>query len=211
MIGAPEIKLAFEHGNEDEAEKIAGVEDDIAALIDDKNRWHEPGELTQEQVEEMEYLSSRLLYAVMLYLTDGVAVDTLRGLVRMLVRMLAIVWVLAPQLLRTKDGKIAALKDMALPLDVSRCWISMVGEDASVCFGFFGRNQKSAFSRQNYATATKAAWKKRREAYDEDKIAGRQANIRVNGVTRNKNNSSRKPIKGDNPRKIITNETPRRK
>lgn len=164
-----EIVIAFESGSDGESRVIASYEPDLARIIDQRNNWFETGELGEELEHEMYRRGSRLLYDIMLFITNGIAFDSKRGIFRAALRTLCVIWVLAPDLLRRKDGGVVSLDDMAKPMGVSRCWVSVVAEEFSDCFGYFGRNQKKLTARPNYAAATKTAWAKRKAESTEKK------------------------------------------
>jgi hypothetical protein len=148
--------------NPDDMVQVATVTPDFAAIADARNGWFENGELPSELEDEVNRRAARLLYEVMDFVTDGIQFDSKRGMYRALIRMLAVIWLLAPTMLRTKKEKVVSLEDMAQALGKTRCWISMVAEDFSNRFTFFTRNQKSQRSRVNYARAATQGWEKRR-------------------------------------------------
>lgn len=165
-----EIVIGFET-RDGESTAIASYCPDMAAIIDQRNKWMETGELGEELEHEMYRRGSRLLYDIMLFITNGIAFDSRRGIFRAALRTLCVIWVLAPDLLRRKDGGVVSLDDMAKPMSVSRCWVSVVAEEFSDCFGYFGRNQKKLTARPNYAAATKNAWANRKAQATEKKAA----------------------------------------
>lgn len=173
----------------EEAERIAAEQSDTPELVDQRNHWFDHGELGKDLDAEVNRRAARLLYEVFLYITDKLDANTFKGLLRMTVRLIAVVWVFMPDMLRCKkqkgeeQGKICTLEDMAAAFAprISRCWISMVAEDASVCFGVFSRNQKKGSSRANYAEAARKAWKVRRERYVKDKTRTRRSLARNDG------------------------------
>lgn len=144
-------------------EIIATVTPDFAAIADQRNRWYEDGELGEQLEDEVNRRAARLLYEVMDFVTAGIPFNTRRGMFRAVIRMLAVVWLLAPTMLRTREGKVVSLEDMGRALGKSRSWISMVAEDFSNKFTFFTRNQKSRASRVNYARGAVKGWEKRRK------------------------------------------------
>lgn len=142
--------------------RMATVEPDIHAIVDQRNAWFENGELGAELEDEINRRAARLLYEVMDFITSGIKFDSRRGMFRALIRTLAVIWVLSPGMLRTKRDKVVSLEDMAQALGKTRCWLSMVAEDFSTKFTFFTRNQKSVASRVNYARSAVLGWEKRR-------------------------------------------------
>jgi hypothetical protein len=146
---------------EERVEMVAAVEYDIASHVDERNGWFDPrdGEWTETEA----YRAAQMLNKIAGWLTKGINFDKRRGMFQFAVRCLAMIWVIFPDMLRRKDGKVASLEDMAQTMDLSKCWLSMVAEKFSNDFGFFSRNQKSAKSRTNYADGAKEGWRKRRE------------------------------------------------
>lgn len=162
-------------GLEEATESVTAVEYDIAGDIDERNGW-------TDEYDDGEYLRNDRSREVAVSLTDiadwltkNIKFDTRVGMFRFAVRCLAMLWVIYPDMLRGKNGKIASLEKMAGTMDLTKCWLSMVAEDFSRKFKFFSRNQKSMKSRANYADGAKAGWDKRRAkaaVEDATKVSG---------------------------------------
>ena len=140
------------------------IEEDIVGLIDSRNGWTEPGQLTKEMQDEVNFQIAEFQFSVLQYLTNNVALHTEAGMKTFVTRVATFVWVLSPGLITTADKKAATLEELGemLPGKPSKSWVCQVAKHISETFGFFSRNQRP-FSRENYIKAGQAGWDTRRK------------------------------------------------
>lgn len=152
----------------------AGINYDMAAEIDERNGWKEPGEILDDQAKEaMIQMATRGLNELILFCFKGQTLDRSgKGLRTAMRRFVSVCWMLKSSELLGKNGKPMSLEKLSkLPqLRCTRCTLSLLAQEFGRQWGFRVRVQKKESTKPNYADAAKSGWKKRR-----DRIAREEA------------------------------------
>lgn len=156
-------------GRGDSPELVVGVEYDIAAQIDQKNNWFEPGEIDPEQMEMLIRVASRGLHELFHFCFAGRKLNQ-KGMQIAMRRFVAVAWLLHSEMLigveKNSTGTPVPLTLQQLgkvpQLDCSRCALSLLAKKFGEQFHFHARVQKRKTSKGNYARSAKTGWVKRR-------------------------------------------------
>lgn len=150
----------------------AGVIDDIAKEIDEKNGWVEPGERAIPVSEETINLAAEGLSELILFCFEGQTLDPYgKGMRTVIRRFVSVCWILKSQalLVTKKKGKSKVLVPISLAklgkqpqVRCTRCTLSLLAQEFGRRWGFRARVQKKETTKPNYAKAAKIGWKKRR-------------------------------------------------
>lgn len=162
-----ETFFAYDDAHGDENRLVAGIEYDIAAEIDEKNGWTEPGQPSEVEVTHTVRAAdaSNALSEFILFCFQGQKLDRRgKGLRTAIRRFVAICWMLKSNELVDPHGRPLSLERLAsLPqVKCTKCTLSLLAQEFGKQWGFRVRVQKKETTKPNYAAAAKKGWKKRR-------------------------------------------------
>ena len=157
--------LAFERDTAESTLPIAAELPDLLMEIDQQNHWFEKGEIDEQQLQFLVRIASRGLYELFHYCFAKRKLDRPAEMLMVMRRFVAVAWLIRPEMLKGKNGKVLTLEDLsALPfVKCSKCALSLKAQAFSKRWNFHARVQKRETTKTNYSIAAKRAWKLRKQ------------------------------------------------